>query len=136
PKFGKIISCLSGDFRLRHNLFLKDLKCVHCIDIIIPGTYFLIADEIKLNDLQTEKHNNKTKRECMSLCNFVNLQIDPNPKNFLLEKDTNKIAIIDTENFTKMVGLTGKNEYKNYFAWYRNMAKKYINDMFFRSKRV
>lgn len=118
---------------------------------IIPGTYLLIADEIKLRDssaLIQNKNSKKTcknkcplfdhkniKSECMALCNFVNVKIDPNPENFLFEADTNKIAIIDTENFKKMVGLKGKQEFSSHFIWYCKMVKKYLCDTLLKPKK-
>lgn len=105
-------------------------------ETIIPGTYCIIADAIKLKNTAFSMFDMKAKKECMSLCNFLDLCIDPHIDNFLLEEGSEKIALIDTENFRTIVGLKGKYEFDGYISWIYCLATKFINDMFFKQKRA
>jgi hypothetical protein len=105
-------------------------------ETIIPGTYCIISDEIKLKGSAFSSFDMKARKECMSLCNFLDLCIDPHLDNFLLEKDSEKIALIDTENFRAIVGLKGKQEFSGYVVWIYSLAIKFINDTLFKPKKA
>jgi hypothetical protein len=105
------------------------------LETVIPGTYCIIADCIKLKDTTFSIFDKKAREECMSLCNFLDVCIDPHIDNFLLEEESDKIVLIDTENFRTIVGLKGKQEFSGYVSWIYNVAVKAINDIFFRPKR-
>lgn len=105
------------------------------LETIIPGTYCLIADEIKLKDTKLSMSNKKSREKCMTLCNFLDVRIDPNMNNFLLEKDTDKIAIIDTEHYPTIVGLKEKQKFSGYLTWYYEMVARWLDTIYFRQKK-
>lgn len=104
------------------------------LETIIPGRYCVIADEIKLKDKSFSIFNKEEREECMSLCNFLDTYIDPHITNFLLEQDSDKIALIDTENFRALLGLKKKHEFSGYTDWIYQMGLKAIQDIFFKPK--
>jgi len=102
---------------------------------VIPGTYCIIADAIKLKNTTFSLLDGSAKEMCMSLCNFLDVRIDPHIDNFLLEKGTDKIVIIDTEHFPSIVGFKERRQFRSYFSWYYQLSVKCLNDMFFQTKK-
>jgi len=112
----------------------KNIEGKKEIKTIIPGTYFIIADAIELEGKTFSIFNKEQRETCMSLCNYLDVSIDPHIDNFVLEKGTNKIAMIDTEHFPTMIGFKEKKQFSGYSSWISHLAGKFINDMFFRPK--
>lgn len=101
--------------------------------ITIPGTYCIIADWIDA-DRQASLFNKEDKKTCMALCNHLGLAIDPNTNNFLFERGTNKIALIDTEHFLSLVGIKESVEFTSYLGWLWHLGTYCATRMFFRDK--
>lgn len=99
----------------------------------IPSTYAIIADAIKPTS-ETTIFDHHRRKIALELCNTLDLFIDPHIDNFLIEVDTHKLVIIDTEHFPTLVGLKEKRTYKTYLRWYLGLAKKAAHDIFFRLK--
>lgn len=96
----------------------------------IPSTYAIVADAIEAE--RTFSVLNKEDREmAMAFCNYIENRIDPHIDNFLVEKGTGKIVLIDTEHFPTIVGLHEKVEFKGYADWYMYLMGKCVNDWFF-----
>ena len=112
----------------------KNIEGKKEIKTVIPGTYFIIADAIELEGKSFSIFNKEQRETCMALCNFLDVSIDPHIDNFILEKGTNKIAMIDTEHFPTLIGFKEKQQFSGYFSWISQLAVKFINDMFFRPK--
>ena len=70
----------------------------------------------------------------MRLCNYLDLVIDPHIDNFLIERNTGKIAIVDTEHFLSVVGMKKKKKFTGYFSWGLHLAMKCAKEMFFKNK--
>lgn len=102
--------------------------------IQIPGTYCIIADWIDA-DRPASMFNPDDKKTCMSLCNFFGLAIDPHINNFLYEKGTGKIAIIDTEHFLSLVGIKDPIEFTGYFAWLWHLGNYCLHRMLMMDKK-
>ncbi len=102
----------------------------------IPGTYCIVSDAIDFE----RKFTLLNHEDCvvsMKLCNLINFSIDPHIDNFLLEKNTGKIVIVDTEHFPSITGLTNVNGvYTSQLHWYYDLSIKCINDMFLRDKQT
>lgn len=111
-----------------HNIAGKETITTH-----IPGTYAIIAEAIEPSNEPTvfDRHKRKIALE---LCNTLDLFIDPHIDNFMVEKGSNKLVIIDTEHFPTLVGLKEKASYKTYVRWYLGLMKKASYDIFFRNK--
>lgn len=99
----------------------------------IPGTYALIADAIE-SDNTDFIYSNEGSDIAISLCNFLNMQIDPHRKNFIREKGTEKLVIIDTEHFPTMVGFKEKRTFTGYVSWYKELIFQCGKNMIFCTK--
>jgi len=100
----------------------------------IPGTYCIIADAIEF-----ERKFTLTRKDdrdiSMKLCNLVNFYIDPHIDNFMTEKGTNKVVIVDTEHFPSITGLTHIDSvYTSQIRLYTDLTFKCIDDLFLRNK--
>ncbi len=99
----------------------------------IPGLYAIIADCIKAQDRPWFDFVNS--KRCLRLSQFAQYRIDPHLQNFMIEEDTGKMVVIDTENFRALVGLKERFVVDSYFDWYKKLATKCMKDRFFRTKR-
>lgn len=78
------------------------------------------------------------RRTAIKLFHLFKNRIDPHIDNFMYEKGTGLIAIVDTEFFPYIVGFRrplGPEEVKSYAGWYKGLAIKCMRDGFFRSKQ-
>ncbi len=116
----------------------KNLGNAQQITTQLPNTYGIIADAIETDKSLSISKQTKNKN-IMRLCNDLNLMVDPHSNNFIFQTDpiTKKpiIVIIDTEHFPSIVGLKKKTTFKGHSDWYTSLAKKCLNDMFFRTKK-
>jgi len=140
PKWSKMISTPRKWFWKPQNS--KDIEIIgknfdpkKDIKTVIPGTYCIIADAIKLKNKHFSLFDKSAKETCMSLCNYLDVRIDPHIDNFLLEEGTNKIVIIDTEHFPSIVGFKTRQQFNGYFDWYFKLSMKCVNDLLFTSKK-
>jgi len=102
----------------------------------IPGAYCIIADAIECERSFSLLHKDD-RTISMKLCNLVNFYIDPHIDNFIVEKETNKIVIIDTEHFPSITGLANtKSIYTSQIRWYTDLSIKCLEDMFLRDKQT
>lgn len=103
--------------------------------IELPAVYGVICDAI---DAERELSilNRSNRKLGMSLSQFLRYRIDPHLKNFLIEKGTNKIVIVDTEHFPTLVGLKKEMRAKTYSAWYLKLTGKFLSDNLFRNKKT
>lgn len=100
----------------------------------IPSIYGIIADEIKPKKMLS-LWSREDRKIALDICNFLELSIDPHINNFMIEHNTKKITIIDTEHFPTIVGLETTGPFSSYVGWYLHLSKKCAGDMLFRSKR-
>ncbi|MCX5922046.1 MAG: hypothetical protein NTX86_01830 [Candidatus Dependentiae bacterium] len=103
------------------------------VSIQIPATYCIIADAIEAQE-ELSIFNTEHTTFAMSLCNYLELGLDPHINNFMIEKNTKKIVIVDTEHFPSVVGIKKKVTFDGYFAWYTYLASKCAKNWFFRTK--
>lgn len=100
----------------------------------IPGIYAVIADAIDAS--RTLALSSSDDRAlAIKLANFLELQVDPHIDNYMIEKETHKIVIIDTEHFPTVVGYTQPCRYDSYFGWYTGLISKCSSEMVFRTKK-
>ena len=62
--------------------------------------------------------------------------MDAHVDNLLLEKETGKIVVIDTEHFPTMVGLKEPITFDTYSSWYLQLSGKCFKDNFLRDKQL
>lgn len=101
--------------------------------IAIPATYCVISDWVNA-EKRTSIFNRDNRRTCMKLCNYLEVIVDPHIDNFLIEKGTGKLAIVDTEHFLSVVGMKKRRKFRGYFSWYCYLVSKCVKAMFCRSK--
>lgn len=102
--------------------------------ILLPSIYALVCDEIEGE--RTLDFFNKEDRELgMSLTHKFGNRLDPHIDNFIIEKETKKVIIIDTEHFASIVGLREPQKFDSYLSWYTKLASKFLSDALCRSKR-
>ncbi len=102
--------------------------------ITLPGAYAIVADYInpkKIFAITSPEDREKALR----LSNYVECRVDPHINNFLIEKDTNKLVIIDTEHFPTLTGLRKPFFLTSYHRFYIDLSKKYLKEHVFSLKR-
>lgn len=104
----------------------------------LPAVYGVVADAI-----ETKKEIpipiQQKKKMVMSLCNDLEMKIDPHYNNFIFLEDGTKtgfkIVIVDTEHFPTIVGLKKKKRFRNHNSWYQYLAAKCFGDTYLRTKQ-
>lgn len=101
----------------------------------IPGIYAIVADAI-----DAERTFSSLKKgdldKALGLTNFLHANLDLHITNFMVEKETKKIVIIDTEHFPTMVGLKEPKTFSSYLSWYTMLMGKCAEDMLFSTKQM
>lgn len=101
--------------------------------VTFPGTYCIIADAIEA-ERNFSLFKAEDKKRAMDLCNYLNIWIDPHLTNFMIEKNTQKLVIVDTEHFPSFVGLREKISFSSYTDWYLYLAGKCWRNAFMQNK--
>jgi hypothetical protein len=102
--------------------------------IQIPSVYCIIADFMEAE--RTFSLISATdKKIAMNLCNYLNLWIDPHITNFMIEKNSGKIVLVDTEHFPSFVGLKEEIAFNSYTEWYLYLAGKCFKNEFLLTKK-
>ncbi|MBN1549658.1 hypothetical protein JW872_03280 [Candidatus Babeliales bacterium] len=70
----------------------------------LPSAYGIIVDQI-ISDVRLGHIKKYYGRSIFKYCKDFNFRPDPNLKNFIVEKDTNKLVCIDTEYFAPLLGM-------------------------------
>lgn len=87
------------------------------LEIELPSVYAIFCDAID-SDRSLSLRNKHERRFALGLSQDLNNRLDPHINNFVIEKDSGLIVIIDTEHFPTMVGLEDHMIYKSYASWY------------------
>lgn len=104
------------------------------LSIELPSTYGIICDAISI-ERPFSMACKEDRRTAMKLARFLGNTVDPHIYNFVHEKDTGRIAIIDTEHFASLVGLREPLYFNHYTSWYCRLTDKCITDALFRTKK-
>ena len=105
------------------------------LSIQVPGTYAIIADAIEEERSFSLGHYNDRKT-AIDLSNFLLCRIDPHINNFMIEKSTGLIIIIDTEHFPSLVGFKVRPRITSYSSWYLHLLFKFFKNRYTRSKKA
>ena len=106
-------------WQVRQQLEIVGINCgqLEPQSVFVPSIYCIIADAIDSQKLLSCFNAHEQERKLiMDLFNYLDMRIDPNFDNFMVEKNTNKIIIIDTEHWPTLIGLTYKPVINNYFS--------------------
>lgn len=85
--------------------------------IEVPSVYAIFCDAID-SDRSLSLRNKHERRFALGLSQDLNNRLDPHINNFVIERDSGLIVIIDTEHFPTMVGLEERMVYRSYASWY------------------
>lgn len=100
----------------------------------LPNVYAVIADCIE-SERKFVFSNEQDRNLVLTLTETLNECLDPNISNFVVEKGTGKLLIIDTEHISSCLGVREPIGYSTYEGWFIRLAQKYMGDIYFRSKR-
>lgn len=87
------------------------------LEIELPSVYAIFCDAID-SDRSLSLRNKHERRFALGLSQDLDNRLDPHINNFVIERDSGLIVIIDTEHFPTMVGLEGRMAYRSYASWY------------------
>ncbi len=99
----------------------------------IPAIYAIIEDAIEI-ERPFSMRKYKDRKTALDLANYLNMRIDAHINNFVYEKTTGKIILIDTELFTVLVGLKKPMLATGFASYYAHLIKKAFLSFFFSSK--
>lgn len=98
-------------------------------NIKIPAIYAIVADYMD-NGIELSLFNKDDRSTVMDISKFLGNKIDPQISNFLRNRNSNKIMLIDTEHFPTMVGLKETLYYKSHAEWYMKLGTKLLKDSY------
>ncbi|MFA5999261.1 MAG: hypothetical protein WC747_04550 [Candidatus Babeliales bacterium] len=101
-------------------------------EMLLPSVYATISDFIKTDKIQPQQELNKIAMKVAIDTGFL---IDPHAGNFVIEQETNKIVLLDTEDFRMMAGLDKSMKAKKYLGWYIELASNCFHKYCFRTKQ-
>ncbi len=104
------------------------------ISIKMPAVYAIVADYID-GEREFSLLSGEDRKTAVDISNYLLCSLDPHINNFLVEKNTGKIAIIDTEHFPTMAGFKEHPRMTSYTSWYLHLFTKYIRNRFGRTKK-
>lgn len=107
----------------------------HYETIKFPGIYGIICDFIEADTKIQQQELHTLRQISIDVGNYLHNILDSHVDNFVPEKNSNKIVIIDTEHFPTMVGLEKEMSANGYIQWYIELGIKYIKTAFLRTKQ-
>ena len=107
----------------------------HHETIKIPGIYGIVCDFIEADKKIQQQEIHTLRQISIDVGNYLHNILDSHVENFVPEKNSNKIVIIDTEHFPTMVGLEKEMSSNGYIQWYLELAGKYVKTAFLRTKQ-
>lgn len=107
----------------------------HHETIKLPGIYGIVCDFIEADKKIQQQEIHTLRQISIDVGNYLHNILDSHVDNFVPEKNSNKIVIIDTEHFPTMVGLDKEMSSNGYIQWYIELGCKYIKTAFLRTKR-
>lgn len=113
-------------------VFGKNLNASYDPYIKLPSVYAIVADAINGKSLKVYK--GADRKFGIKLAQYVGNALDAHIDNFIIEDETKKVVIIDSEHFITATGISPQMRYSKYTQWYLQIAWKATKDLFFRGK--
>lgn len=107
----------------------------HHETIKLPGIYGIVCDYIEADKKIQQQEIHTLRQISVDVGNYLHNIIDSHVDNFVPEKNSNKIVIIDTEHFPTMVGLDREMSANGYIQWHLELTGKYLKTAFLRPKQ-
>lgn len=101
--------------------------------IKLPSAYVIITDMIEGEPLKKVKKYRDQKLG-LKLAQYLDNDLDAHIGNFIVEKDTEKLVVIDSEHFRSFTGVSKDARYSSYEKWYLTTVKKASKDIFLYDK--
>lgn len=87
----------------------------------LPSVYAIVADWIE-TDVPLSYMRTKHRVDILNICHKFNFEIDPNIKNYRIEKGTNKLVLIDTEHYRSLLALNANIPTNSYVTMHLYVA--------------
>ncbi len=107
----------------------------HYETIKLPGIYGIVCDYIETDKKIQQQEMHTLRQISVDVGNYLHNIIDSHVDNFVPEKNSNKIVIIDTEHFPTMVGLDKEMSANGYIQWHLELTGKYLKTAYLRPKQ-
>jgi hypothetical protein len=101
--------------------------------IELPSAYGVLSDAIE-SERTLSLLSPEDRKFALKLTKFVGNNIDAHIDNFMLEKNTGLLVIVDTEDFRHKIGLKRPLTFDSYQSWYMQLTLEATQCMFCRSK--
>lgn len=97
-----------------------------------PAIYTIIADEIIAEPTTFARNGIRN----LAICRDLDFAIDPHYSNFVIEKQTQKLVMYDTEHFPTLIGsyFAKLRQARRYVGWYTHLARNFLKQRVFSSK--
>lgn len=97
-----------------------------------PAIYAIIADEI----IAAPPTSGKNGIRNLAICRDLDFAIDPHYDNFVIEAQTQKLVMYDTEHFPTLIGsyFAKLRQARRYVGWYTHLARNFLKQRIFSSK--
>lgn len=92
----------------------------------LPSIYALICDAID-SEYDFTLLRKDDREIAISITQHLGIRIDPHINNFMIEKNTRKIIIIDTEHFSTLTGIKEPFKINDFFTYYSRLTFKFLN---------
>lgn len=116
---------------------INDLKIVWQCNgqqetIFLPSMYATISDFIQAQPFQPQSELNKLSMKIAMDTGFL---IDPHAGNIIIEQNTHRYVLLDTEDFRILVGLNQSMKATKYIGWYIELINNSLKNIFFCTKQ-
>lgn len=113
----------------------KNLGKSPTTSINLPSIYYIVSDFIDADE-NFSIFKKKNRKAVIELSKFLGNRIDPHIDNYMFEKKTGLMVIVDSEHFPTMVGLKKPLEFNSYAQWYSRLMAKCLKDTLGRDKKT
>jgi hypothetical protein len=103
--------------------------------MLLPSIYAIVCDAIE-SDSDFSILDRNDRDIALSITDFLGIRIDPHINNFMKEKDTQKIIIIDTEHFPTLIGIKDPFSINDFFTYYSRLAFKFFGNKLLVDKKT
>ena len=113
-----------------HGLNFKDSE--KSLITTLPSTYAVITEFIAAE-------SKLAKDKTLKLARFLSPRADANPDNFVIEKETGKTIVVDTEHFASMIGIRKQLDssiYQSYAHYWKFLITKGFKEIILRDRNV
>ena len=117
------------------NINWHDTYNNHFETIKIPSIYGVVCDCIDIDRELQQQEFYTLRKISIDVAMYLNYLIDPHDDNFVPEKNSSKIVIIDTEHFPTVAGLDNGMNANGYNQWYLELMGRTAKRLLWRSKQ-